>query len=258
MDTRLSLIGLLAGLLVGLTGVGGSAVATPLMILVLGIPPTVAVAIDLAYSAPTRLFGAVLHWRQGTIDTRLVGLLAIGGLPATLIGLLVVAWGRAHLGIADINRLVRHDIGIVLALVACGMLLMPLVRSQRQTRSIQPPSPPYNARALPVLGAIVGFLVSVTSIGGGSLTMPMLTLIAPRLGLHRLVGTDVAFSALLMPIAAVGYALMGTANLPLSASLLLGALPGVYVGSTLCAQLPDFWLRPTIAGVLLLAGSRLI
>jgi uncharacterized membrane protein YfcA len=101
-------------------------------------------------------------------------------------------------------------------------------------------------------------MVSLTSIGSGSITMPLLYLLMPGLGLHRLVGSDVAFAALLVLAAALGHLGMGNVNLGLSANLLVGSVPGVFIGSKLCARLPEIWLRPALAGVLLFAGSRLV
>ena len=257
MDPRLALIGLVVGFLVGLSGVGGSSLMTPLMILVLGVKPLIAVGTDLAYSVPTKLLGAYVHRGQGTVDRRTVLYLSLGGIPGAVLGLVALSALRTHLGLSRLNELLKHGVGLLLLLVAAAILLTPLLRRQHG------PSPGLSwTAALKVravaLGAVVGVLVSLTSIGSGSITVPALYLLLPRLGLRRLVGSDVAFAALLIPVAALGHLQMGSVNLALAANLVLGSLPGVFIGSKLCARLPDSWLRPALAGVLFFAGSRLM
>jgi uncharacterized membrane protein YfcA len=163
------------------------------------------------------------------------------------------------LGLDRLNMALKHGVGLLLLLVAVAILLTPL----RSRRRHQPPDTGLSwtwatkGRAI-VVGALVGFLVSLTSIGSGSITVPALYILLPRLGLRRLVGSDVAFAALVIPVATVGHLQMGDVNLLLSLNLLLGSLPGVFIGSKLCARLPDIWLRPALAGALLFAGSRLV
>ena len=257
MDPRLALLGLVVGLLVGLSGVGGSSLMTPLMILLLGVKPLIAVGTDLAYSVPTKLLGAYVHRRQGTVDWRVVLYLALGGLPAAVLGLAVLGALRARLGLRTLDAALIHGIGALLFLVAVAMLLMPLLRR----RTVEPPAlswaPGLKRRAV-ALGSLVGFLVSLTSIGSGSITIPALYLLLPGLGMRRLVGSDVVFAAALIPVAALGHAGMGDVNLALSANLLVGSLPGVYIGSKLCARLPETVLRPALAGALLFTASRLV
>jgi uncharacterized membrane protein YfcA len=229
------------------------------MILVLGVKPLVAVGTDLAYSVPTKLLGACVHRGQGTVDRRVVLYLCLGGLPAAVLGLLALALLRASLGLDRLNVALKHGVGLLLLLVAVAIFLTPLVSQRRHQLPDTGTSWTWatKGRAI-VVGALVGFLVSLTSIGSGSITVPALYILLPRLGLRRLVGSDVAFAALLIPVATVGHLQMGDVNLLLSLNLLLGSLPGVFIGSKLCARLPDFWLRPALAGALLFAGSRLV
>jgi uncharacterized protein len=257
VDPRLALIGLVVGFVVGLSGVGGSSLMTPLMILVLGVKPLIAVGTDLAYSVPTKLLGAYVHRGQGTVDRRTVLYLSLGGIPGAVLGLVALSTLRTHLGLSRLNELLKHGVGLLLLLVAATILLTPLLRR----RHGQPPAlswTPALTVCVVALGAVVGVLVSLTSIGSGSITLPALYLLLPRLGLRRLVGSDVAFAALLIPVAALGHLQMGSVNVALAANLVLGSLPGVFIGSKLCARLPDSWLRPALAGVLVFAGSRLM
>lgn len=264
MDPRLAMIGAVVGLLVGISGVGGSSLVTPLMILFLGVKPLVAIGTDLAYSVPTKLLGAIVHRRQGTVDWRVVLNLSLGGIPSAVLGLLALAALRAHLGLEALNAALQRAVGGLLFLVAVVIVLTPLLarlRADGSPSAAPSPSAPRERTTrgrVVALGALVGFLVSLTSIGSGSITLPLLYLLLPRLGLRRLVGSDVAFAALVVPVAALGHLSMGSVNLAMSANLLIGSLPGVYLGSKLCKYLPDTWLRPAIAGVLLFAGSRLV
>ena len=257
MDPRVALIGLIVGLLAGFSGVGGSSVMTPLMILFLGVKPLVAVGTDLVYSVPTKLLGAYVHRRQGTVEWPVAYSLALGGVPAAVCGLVVLNLLRTHLELSALNAVLKHGIGLLLFLVAVVLVLAPLL-PRRTARPSSLPWTPARRRRTVVLGALVGGLVSLTSIGSGSITVPLLYVLLPRLALRRLVGSDVAFAAVLIPVAALGHLAMGTVNLALSANLLVGSLPGVYLGSKLCARLPEVWLRPALAGVLLFAGSRLV
>lgn len=262
MDARLTLIGLSVGVLVGFLGIGGSAFTTPLLILFLGVKPLVAVGTDLLYSAPTKLFGAIVHGSQGTVSKRVVLYLSSGGIPGAIAGILALGFVQAHISASTLNALIQHGVGIVLLVAAAIMLLAPLY-GRWQARSGAPAKASETEPRLPrgrliALGALVGVVVSLSSIGSGSLTLPMLGLLAPQLGIHLRVGSDVAFAALLVPVAAAGHLAMGNVNVLMSANLLIGSIPGVYVGSRLCKYLPDVWMRPTVASVLLLAASRLL
>ncbi len=282
MDARLALIGLVVGVLVGISGVGGSSLMTPLLILVLRVNPLVAVGTDLAYSVPTKLLGALIHWRQGTVDRRLVAALCLGGLPGALLGLGLLVGLRAWLGLAALNGAIKHGVGALLLLTALAIVLTPLLaRRHRGTHPHPAPRPaaaatspasaggafpspaaagwtPATRRRAVALGAVVGVLVSLTSIGSGAVAVPALVLLLPRLGLRRVVGSDVAFAAGLIPLAAAGHAGLGSVDVGLAANLLLGSLPGVFVGSKLCAGLPESWLRPVVAGTMLWAGASLV
>ncbi|MBF6592494.1 MAG: sulfite exporter TauE/SafE family protein [Ktedonobacterales bacterium] len=261
MDARLTLVGLLVGVLVGLTGIGGSAFTTPLLILVLGVKPLIAVGTDLLYSVPTKLLGAVIHRRQGTVDASIVWYLALGGVPGALAGILSLGAVRALVSAETLNTVVQRGVGIVLLVAAAVMVFSPIVTRIRERRGGGPP--PQGALATPrwrlvALGAIVGIVVSLSSIGSGSLTLPALGLLAPKLGLRQRVGSDVAFASLLVPVAAAGHLSMGDVNIGMALNLLAGSLPGVFLGSKLCRYLPDAWMRPTVAGVLVLAAARLL
>ncbi len=261
MDLYLILAGLVIGTLIGISGVGGSSLMTPLLVLLLGVKPLIAIGTDLAYSVPTKLLGAFIHHRQGTVDWKVVRALGLGGIPAAIVGLVGLAIFRASLGLDTLNTLLQHGVGLLLLLVAVALLFTPLLSRRKKTPVDAPPlaeQSRQSRRRVIALGALIGFLVSITSIGSGSITVPALYWLLPHLGLRRLVGSNIAFAALIIPIAALGHLQMGDVDLRLTLNLLLGALPGVFFGSKLCARLPDAWLRPAVAGILLLAGSRLL
>ena len=256
MDPRVSAIGALVGLLVGLSGVGGSSLMAPLLILVVRLHPLAAIGTDLLYSVPTKVLGAYLHGRQGTVDRTTLLRLSLGGVPAAILGIVVLVQIRSHIDPTALNALLKHLVGIMLILVAALILSAPRLAA----RSRKEPEPEAQAgRAqLIALGALVGFCVSLTSIGSGSLTVPILYVLAPQLGLRRVIGSNIAFAAILVPVAALGHLGLGDVDLPIVGNLLLGSLPGVFVGSKLCARLPDRWLRPAMAAIMVWAGVVLV
>jgi uncharacterized protein len=257
-DPRIALVGLVVGTFVGLSGVGGGSLVTPLLILVLRVNPAIAVGTDLLYSVPTKLVGAIVHHRQGTVEWRVVRLLATGGLPGALLGLAALATLQQRLGLAAVNGALRHALAPMLAIAALAILAKPLLTRRATGERADAPWAPDHPGRLVALGALVGLLVSLTSIGSGSLTVPLLYFLVPRLALRRLVGADVAFAALLVPVAAAGHWQLGHVDVGLAANLALGSLPGVVLGSRLCLRVPDVWFRPALAGVLIFAGSRLL
>lgn len=253
------LIGLVVGTIVGLTGVGGAAIMTPLLILFLKLNPLVAVGTDLLYSVPTKLYGAYLHNKQQTVNPQIVKALLSGGLPAAFVGLGLLFWLRHHTDVKVVETFTRHAIGVVLFIAAAVIIVQPFIR-----RRIVPTQAegfswrPHQRVRVIAIGAVVGLIVTVTSIGSGSVTLPLLALALPFVGLPQLIGSDIAFAAFLIPVAAAGRWSMGDVNLPLVLKLLVGSLPGVYIGSKLCGRLNQIWLRPAVALTLVFVGTRLI
>lgn len=245
-------IGFFVGFLVGLTGVGGGSIMTPLLI-AFGVNSLVAVGTDLALSVPTKIYAAYLHYRRGTINFDLLKWLCIGGIPATAAGLLLIKVLHGRAGPHALETWVRHAVGGSLCIAALLLLISLINRSPRKLV----PLPSLRTRVV-AIGAAVGFLVSVTSIGSGSVTLSLLVLSVPFQALNSLISTDLAFAALLVPTAAAGHWSMGNVDFPLMFTLLIGSFPGVYLGSKMCATLEQRWLRPAVAVVLVIAGIRLI
>ena len=252
MDFTLPVAGFVVGILIGLTGMGGGAVMTPFLIIALGTRPVVAVGTDLVYGAVTKLTGAYVHWRHGTVDVRLALRLATASVPA---GLLAVAALRLIPDARDADLAVRRTLGIVLIAVALllivrvrGALLLPM--PERWRRRLQ-------GRATYLAGAVVGSLVGFTSVGSGSLLVPFLATVFP-LTAAKIVSTDVFHAAILISVTAAGHAQGGAVDWHLAASLLIGSVPGVTLGSWMAPHIPSRALHAGLAGLLLLTGINLI
>lgn len=258
MNIELIVIGLTVGFIVGLTGVGGASIMTPLLVLVLKVNPLVAVGSDLLYSVPTKLYGAYLHNRQGTVNWKITGALLLGGVPAAIAGVALLYWLRSHYDIKLITAWTRHGIGAALFIAAAVMLVRPFLKTVPViTKDEFAWQGAQRAYAI-AIGAVVGLIVTITSIGSGSVTLPLLALALPSVGLAELVGSDIAYAAFLIPTAAAGRWTMGDVNLPLVLNLLVGSLPGIYFGSKLCGKMQTRWLRPAVAVTLVFVGTRLI
>lgn len=256
---ELVLAGFAVGILVGLTGVGGGSIMTPLLVQVLGVNPLVAVGSDLLYSMPTQLFGAYQHRKQESVNPQIVKTLLIGGVPAAVAGLALLFWLRHHFDVKLIQEWTKHAIGAALFLAAAMIVVTPMMKKRRSLPANDSLewTPALRAKISGV-GAIVGMLVTLTSIGSGAITLPLLSLALPFVELRVLIGSGIAFAALTMPVAAVGRWTMGDVNPVLAITLLAGSLPGVFTGSKLCSRLSQAWLRPAVAITLAFAGTRLI
>ncbi len=251
MSTTLfiALTGLGVGFLVGMTGIGGSALMAPLLILVFGTPPSIAVGTDLAYSVPMKWVGAWQHHRQGHVRWHAVWLLSRGSVPAALIGAyMITTW--VHMD-PPAEQTLRRVLGATLLLVSL-LILLQLTRVLQHRREFIRDVWYHHPLAMSIWGAVVGFLVGVTSIGSGSLLVPFLLLLP--LNAQEVVGTDVAHAALLVTVAGAAHLWGETVDLTLAANLLVGALPGVILGSRLTRFISEHRLRGGMA-ILLLATS---
>ena len=256
MDWHVALAGLLVGTAVGFSGVGGSALMMPVLVLLLGVQPLVAVGTDLAYSVPTKLVGMYVHGRQHTVRWKLVLLLAIGGIPGAFAGIFLLGFVKQLISIDVLNLDLKHVLGVLLFLVSAIILFGQYVQSNRDKGKKWVPLRP-KAPVILMIGLVVGFLVSLTSIGAGSVAMTALFLILPQMRFQQLVGSSVAFAAVIVPIAAAGHWALGSINFPMTASLLVGSIPGVIIGSRLCGVLPDKVIRPATAIVMAITGFRM-
>jgi uncharacterized protein len=257
MDFRAAIIGLIVGILVGLTGMGGGAVMTPILILLGWAKPMMAVGTDLMWNTITKCLGATVHYRQQTVDLKIVKRLAIGSIPGALLGLALLSHLH-HEGAAIADKVVVRMLGVTLVCVALSLLLKTFRRAPAIAEKIDENLKRGPAWATSVLGLIVGFLVSLTSVGSGSLIVACLVVIHPYMPLKKIVGSDIVHAVLLVGISAFGHLEMGSINLPLLGGLLLGSLPGVWIGSKMSTVFPERILRPILASTLFFLGYKLL
>jgi uncharacterized protein len=262
IDLSLSVAGLLVGLLVGLTGMGGGALLTPLLVLVFRVAPLAAISSDLLTSLVMKPVGAAVHLRRRTANWRLVGLLSASSVPAAFGGAVLIGLVGQRAGMADNLKLV---IGIALSASVAMMLVRQLVDRRNRRRDAAAGIPGDAGEALVIrpgrtllIGAIGGFAVGMTSVGAGSVIIALLLIAYPALRPAQLVGTDIVQAIPLVAAATLGHLLFGDVRLALTTALLLGALPGVYLGARLSAQGPAAVIRPVVTAVLLASALALL
>jgi uncharacterized membrane protein YfcA len=250
-----SLAGVLVGLLVGLTGVGGGSLMTPILVLAFGFHPATAVGTDLLYAAATKTVGTTVHGWRGTLDWRIVGRLATGSVPATIVTLLLLGQASEHSPATE--HLLASLLGVVLVASAVATLMRHRIVAVLTPRLGEAPG--REPVILTVgLGAILGTLVSLTSVGAGALGMTALLVLYPRRPLKSLVGADIAHAVPLTLLAGAGHWLLGSVDLALLGSLLVGSVPGIVVGSLLAGMMREGALRPILAAVLAIVGVKLL
>lgn len=254
IDPNYALAGAVTGFVVGLTGVGGGALMTPLLLLIFGIAPHVAIATDLWFAAITKLIGAAVHNRRGHIDWGIVTRLWAGSLPAAGLVVAIVALsdpvGRTHW--------LTKTIGVVVILTALGIVFAPRLIAALNPATPDAEQPSRNRTSLTILaGAVLGALVALTSIGAGALGTVLLLYLYPRRLLpHRLVATDLAHAIPLAMVAGAGYLVAGMVDWHILASLLAGSIPAVIVGGLSAGKLSGRKLQIALAAVLFAAGLK--
>jgi uncharacterized membrane protein YfcA len=258
LDWVNTVAGFTVGALVGMTGVGGGSLMAPILILVLGVAPATAVGTDLWFASITKAVGSVVHHRYGGPDLQIVRRLCYGSLPAAV----ATVWFLHRTGVAqEKNGFLVQALGGALLLTAVAMLLKNRIHAVgREMRTGTAEQFLKWQPALTVLaGAILGVLVTLTSVGAGALGATMLLMLYPiRLTPIRLVGTDIVHAVPLTLVAGLGHMLIGTVNFQMLGGLLLGSIPGIIVGSLCAARVPDRFLRTLLAGVLVLVGVKMI
>lgn len=254
LEPLVVLTGLGVGFVVGLTGMGGGALMTPLLVLLFGVPPLTAVSSDIVASMIMKPVGGTVHWKRGTVNKRLVTWLVLGSVPSAFLGVLLLReFGTGP----DLQDRVKLALGVALMVVTFGLIVRPLLaRRRRPGESLIP----LHVKPLPTLivGIVGGLVVGLTSVGSGSLMMILLLLLYPRLKLSELVGTDLVQAVPLVASAALGHLLFGDFALALTGSILLGSLPGVFLGARFSSRAPDYVIRPALIVVLLASGLKLL
>jgi uncharacterized protein len=257
IDAGVTLAGLLVGFIVGLTGMGGGALMTPILVLLFGINPLAAVSSDIVAAVVMKPVGGGVHLRRGTVNLQLVRWLTIGSVPAAFAGVLVL---RA-IGAPEVADRLKVLLGAVL-LVAAGAIVAKGVLQARRRADDECAAPTAGLHAIAIqpgrtllIGVIGGLVVGMTSVGSGSLVIVLLMLLYPALSSNELVGTDLVQAIPLVLSAAIGHVLFGDLQLDLTTSLLIGSIPGVYVGARVSSRAPDRIIRPVL--VIVLTGSAL-
>ena len=254
LDLTLSLTGAFVGLLVGLTGMGGGALLTPLLVLVFHVPPLAAISSDLVTSLVMKPVGAAVHLRRRTVQTGLLGWLALGSVPSAFAGALLI-------GRIGKDPRVQHDLKMAIGVMLLASLTSTVVRQvvdrRAGHRSAGGPLVVKPLRTV-AIGIVGGVAVGMTSVGSGSLVIALLLLAYPRLRPSQLVGTDIVQAIPLVASAALGHLLFGDVQLAVTSSLLLGALPAIYLGARLSATAPAGLTRPIVSGVLLASALALL
>jgi uncharacterized protein len=256
VDFALVAFGLGVGILVGMTGIGGGSLMTPMLILVFGVTPTTAIGTDLAYAAVTKTVGGYKHWTQKTVDLKLSSWMAIGSVPAAIFGVYVLTRLEDWLG-SDFDDAVIAILAVALLLTGAATLIRAfLKRMQERERDTIEMERRHKIAAV-LLGMSVGFVLGVTSAGSGALIAVGLILLF-RLTPQRVVGTDVFHAAILLWAAGLSHVVVGNVDFGLVGTILLGSVPGVWLGSHWSVRVDPAVLRMTLALVLIGAGLALL
>jgi uncharacterized protein len=256
MTWQFTLTGLLIGVLVGLTGMGGGALLTPILVLLFGFKPTYAVGTDILHGAVFKSFGALRHRRLGTVHARLTFWMFLGSGVMSLLGVVVASRLEDAYG-EGVQSAEAYAIGAALLLGAAGLVAKTFIK-----RGVQPSDAPFilerkdRIRAV-LIGAIFGFIVGLTSVGSGTFFGLVMVMIYP-LTVAKIVGTDIFHAAALLWVAGLGHLAQGNVDLHAMFWLLLGSVPGIWIASRFTVRLPDDPLRLALAGVLGLSGIKLL
>jgi len=247
--------GFAVGVIVGLTGVGGGSLMTPILVLLFGIHPATAVGTDLLYAAATKTAGTAIHGFNRAIVWRLTGLLALGSAPTAILMIFLLD----HFGPfgADASLLITRLLGCALLLTALAMVLRRRLQAFAEKRAGKI-SPAARAALTVLTGAALGVFVSLSSVGAGALGVTALVFLYPELPTKQIVGSDIAHAVPLVLVAGFGHWAIGSVDIATLGLLLTGSIPGIILGSLAAPRLPELWLRPILALVLAVVGVRLI
>jgi hypothetical protein len=247
--------GFAVGFLVGMTGVGGGSLMTPLLILLFKIHPATAVGTDLLYAASTKSIGTLVHAVARTVDWKLVGLLAIGSVPATIATILVLS--QFNQQSASAEHTITLTLGAVLVITAAFLILGRKIRD-RYAERLQSLDRRKISLLTILLGLVMGVLVTTTSVGAGAIGVTVLLLLHPKMPAGNVVGSDIAHAVPLTLLAGAGHWYLGSINWALLSTLLIGSLPGIVLGSLVATRAGETLVRVALASVLILVGVRLL
>ncbi|MGQ2965310.1 sulfite exporter TauE/SafE family protein [Methylophilus sp.] len=254
MEFGYILAGFVVGFLVGLTGVGGGSLMTPILLLIYNIKPAVAVGTDLLYASVTKSVGIFAHGKLGNIDWVIVKRLAIGSVPASVVTLWVLH--NTDLQSDNVVSAIKFWLGIALIVTSIAVLLRNRLHSLVSNGEWVPER--HVPLATVILGVILGGLVTLTSVGAGALGVTALIMLYPKEKITTIVGSDIAHAVPLTLVAGAGHASLGTIDYTLLGTLLIGSIPGIYLGSHLSSRVAEHWVRIVLAMILIYVGFKLV
>ena len=248
--------GALVGLLVGMTGVGGGSLMTPLLTIIFGVAPTTAVGTDLAFAAITKGFGTAAHKLHGNVRWDIVRLLSLGSLATAILSILALRYiGPVS---KNFNHLISISIGVSVLLTAGSLLFRANILKWVQVNPHLLPSGPNLSKATIVVGAIIGVLVTISSIGAGAIGATLILILYPHLKPAQVAGTDIAYAVPLTALAGIGHWWLGNVHFDLLFGLLIGSVPAIWLGAKLSSALSEKATRTTLAATLFLVGIKLV
>ena len=254
MGIELTISGFVVGLLVGLTGVGGGSLMTPLLVLLFKVNPAVAIGTDLIYASITKSAGVISHNKLGHIKWGIVGKLMLGSIPASLITTLFLK--QINLKSPEVIGIIELSLGIALILTAVAVLYQPIIVEKSKHNKIR--TPRHTAILTLALGLILGAMVTLTSVGAGALGVTALLLLYPKMTVKSIIGTDIAHAVPITFFAGLGHYNLGHVDFVLLSSLLIGSIPGIWTGSFLSAKINENKLRLILVFILFTIGLKLI
>lgn len=262
MDLGYIVSGFAVGLLVGITGVGGGSLMTPLLVFLFGFKPAVAVGTDLLYAAITKSGGVLVHHNtHKSVDWRVVKWMSLGSLPASVVTIFVI---KHLISIEkDVTGLITFTLGVALILTAIAVLIRSYM-TRKQIREIESSlisSGRFKQMQVPatiLVGLILGVLVTISSVGAGALGTIAILFLYPKMSTLKVVGTDLAHAIPLTAVAGFGHWTLGNVDFALLGTLLIGSLPGIWIGSHISAKIPEKTLRPLLAVLLLIIGLKFV
>jgi uncharacterized membrane protein YfcA len=254
LDLTLALAGLIVGFVIGLTGVGGGALLTPVLIIFFGISAPAAVSSDIVASLVLKPIGGAVHWRRGTVNLKLVGWLALGAIPGALGGVYVLT----HVLGANVDNFIKTSLGWILLVAAAAIVLKAVLQTRRRVVVAEPGTIVLHPARSAAIGLVGGFIVGLTSVGSGSLMIVLLMILYPRISMRELIGTDLVQAIPLVGSAALGITLWGHLQFSLIGSLLLGAIPAVWLGAHFSSKAPDHYIRPVLVLAMSFSALKLL
>ncbi len=255
---HLPAIGFAIGIIIGLTGVGGGSLMTPILVGGLGIPPAIAVGTDLLFASITKSFGAVAHWRIGNVAKRLLSVLIASSLTGAALAFALIH--ELQPNIEALNKVIKTSLGVALFITAFALLIRPWLLKFRRTHNVTASEQDVqgNVRATAVLGVAIGAVVMLSSVGAGAIGVTALLLLHPSLPITRIVGTDIAYAVPLTAAAGLAHASVGHLDANLLIGLLVGSVPGILLGARLSKRVPEVATRCLLVAALSFAGVKLV